>query len=360
MDELLPIEIQNIVYYHRTTYNLRAICGDRCINFDKLCSFLLKYGGVLSGSAALACVTQSNKFSDLDIFIKVPDSNCYSWIYKEFFEVLTIGNEKVTVGKSPITNRNPDDKFLYRHWINYQTQTHSPVSIDITLINTDRINTIEDLFIKYSDIDISGIMFTGNDWIFPPNILNLADFIKNPTCHVINSFENGEFFDRLYIGCVKEYTTGKELFVSKYTETVHKLKGIHDLNLPADHSEVYNCIVVDPNMEIDEAINLTLERCGEYLSVNMKQMSCNTQYRILRVFFRICKYMSYGFKVNNINRLKEFTIPHIPDGSDHPGEWWYQQPRPTENDVDWIPAAMDDGWGEPLAIYVNDDVNAEW
>jgi len=125
------------------TLRLKDICSQNNLNFKNLCDFLIKYKGVIIGSASLHCFDIECMYNDIDIFIEnsnLKDVDCELMFYKCFDKSF-----------SPFVYQG----FFTKH-IKYE-------KVDLSILDENVIQNVK----NNVDIECASIMFDGNDWYLP-------------------------------------------------------------------------------------------------------------------------------------------------------------------------------------------------
>lgn len=186
--KFIPKELFDNIYKFRAIFELKKICNDYCLDFDKLCKFLNDNNAVIAGSCALHCIDNTSYFNDIDIFVNGNTKKDTRIYYKEFLTVFNIDQSLIDIDKQPIYNSLSDEenhspKYLYI--IKYLNK-----KIDMTILKENPLEILP----KIKKFDISSIMFDGITWHL--EIDNIHDFIKQKKFNILKLYDTS--IDHIY------------------------------------------------------------------------------------------------------------------------------------------------------------------
>lgn len=187
---ILPKELCNEIYKYRATYELKDICQDYYLSFNKFCHFLQKYKAVLAGSCAIHCIDLRCGFSDLDIFIKSVDEPYFMQYCDDFLKVFTIKRSLIKRDCCPIKQNSPDEtenmdendtenkNDLCEHYV----LSYLDKKIDLTVFSRDP----KEILLTHNKFDISSIIFDGKEWNVPFD--NISDLLFKRKINLVDPY----------------------------------------------------------------------------------------------------------------------------------------------------------------------------
>lgn len=326
-----PLELQNIILQYRATVLLQKICSQYYLDFDKLCDFLKKYQGVITGSCSIACFIPGFLFHDIDIFILKGNDRTIK-PYHDFLPIFTLDNtDEVIIDKCPLHDpllliEPPIIAFDYKYVYKYRN-----LQIDMNVYPRGTYNHMKELGETNYDLDCCKIMFDGDKWILPQD--NILHFIQSRTCQI--TLSGVDFFSQIYDGvCSEEYTSKPDDYTQYIITNI--IKNYSDLKLTTilqkpvsdDYERIWFWIL---NVFLDEKIINNYKSLVDdthhqeslitFLNKNNKitkkenflhPVECPYAHAVLSKFlFRIIKYTLRGFVITNLSVLAEGFPPNI-------------------------------------------------
>lgn len=307
----LPLELRNIIYRKRALCTLYDNITRYNLNFNRLCEFLIRFGGVIGGSFALSCFDNTIIAKDLDIFINSKivhqrdnDGHMCINIKAEFFKLVNNQNTFFGVNNRPVSNTSEKSDITNRVIKFCGFGDNQMNMIDLVLVSGDIEN-------RYFDIGCTNILFNGIDWIFPTDIeTDIEKFIMLKSCS-LNPFKNffAEIYDPWHFSTVIELTSDSSKFILNYdvSKVAPQMKPIFDL-LINFYPKQENFISDDSKLFSDLTKMKSLS--GQYESNSECDFSLS-QYGDPTSTCRKCNNIISSMQKENITH-KYFPIGYIP------------------------------------------------